>query len=34
MNVSNENFYKDKDIIESVQKIEDHRGFIQAISDL
>ena len=34
MNVSNENFYKDKDIIEFVQKIEDHRGFIQAISDL
>ena len=34
MNVSNENFYKDKDIIESVQKTEDHRGFIQAISDL
>jgi hypothetical protein len=34
MTVSNEDFYKDKDIIEPVQKIEDARGFIQAISDL
>ena len=34
MNASNEDFYHDKDIIEPVQKIEDDRGFIQAISDL
>ena len=34
MNASNEDFYHDKDIIEPLQKIEDDRGFIQAISDL
>ena len=34
MNVNKESFYNDKDIIESAQKIEDGRGFIQGICDL
>ena len=34
MNVNKESFYRDKDIIDTAQKIEDGRGFIQGICDL
>jgi len=34
MNVNKEIFYRDKDIIDTAQKIEDGRGFIQGICDL
>ena len=34
MNVNKESFYIDKDIIDTAQKIEDDRGFIQGICDL
>ena len=34
MNVNKESFYSDKDIIDTAQKIEDGRGFIQGICDL
>ena len=34
MNVNKESFYSDKDIIDTAQKIEDDRGFIQGICDL
>lgn len=34
MNVNKESFYRDKDIVDTAQKIEDGRGFIQGICDL
>jgi len=34
MNANKESFYRDKDIIDTTQKIEDGRGFIQGICDL
>ena len=34
MNVNKESFYRDKDIVDTAQKIKDGRGFIQGICDL